>query len=58
MVHSAGLIPDFDDLDEEAAYSLLTTGSEVLRMLRDGDPNSGDERARTIYGTLLTGDSA
>lgn len=52
-----GFWPDFNDMDEDNAYELLTTGSEVMRMIRDGDSNSKDERARAIYGKLIAGDS-
>ena len=58
MAKGFGLWPNFETMDADNAYSLLTTGSEIMRMIRDGDPNSTDERARTVYGKLLTGDSA
>jgi hypothetical protein len=57
MVKGSGMVPDFKDMDEDTAYAMLTTGSEVMRMLRDGDSNSTDERARSIYAKLLAGDS-
>ena len=58
MAKSFGFWPDFETMDENNAYELLTTGSEVMRMIRDGDSHSSDERARAIYGKLITGDSA
>lgn len=54
MARSMGVVPDFNDIDESHAHSLLTTGSEVMRMLRDGDGDSTDERARSIYASLIT----
>jgi hypothetical protein len=57
MSRSMGLWPNFDTMDENKASAMLTTGSEVMRMLRDGDPDSTDDSARTIYGKLTaTGD--
>lgn len=56
MAKGFGLWPDFATMDADNAYELLTTGSEIMRMIRDGDSNSDDERARTVYGKLLTGD--
>lgn len=52
------MMPDISNMDEDTAYNMLTTGSEVLRMIRDGDPNTSDERARAIFAKLVAGDSA
>lgn len=57
LVKASGFWPDFETMEPESAYNMLTTGSEVMRMIRDGDPDSDDERARTIYGNLVTGNS-
>jgi hypothetical protein len=51
------MVPNFNDIDEETASGMLTTGSELLRMLRDGDPNSTDETAVKFYAGLVTRDS-
>lgn len=49
-----GMVPKFENIDEQEAYEMLTTAGEVIRMVRDGDSNSEDERARSIYGKLFT----
>lgn len=50
---AAGLVPDFEKYSEAEISSLLTTGTEVLRMIRDGDPNSYDPRAERVYAGLF-----
>ena len=56
MVKGAGFYPDFDEMNEDEATNLLTAGSELMRMIRDGDPNSTNELAARVYGKLITGD--
>jgi hypothetical protein len=47
-----GFRPQFDDMSDEDIIDYLNTGVELLCMFRDQDPESDDERARTIYATL------
>ena len=42
-------IPDFNNYTEEELGDLIDTGIEVLGMVRDGDSESDDPRAREIY---------
>ncbi len=46
---------DPEEFTEEKVYTLLTSGIEVLRMVRAGDPNSDDETARDIYRKFFAG---
>ena len=54
IAKAGGFNPKFDDLNEAEAKQMLTTGIEVLRMIRNNNPNSEDKRARDIYSTLIT----
>ena len=49
-----GFNPQFDDMTDEEITDYLNTGVELLCMFRDQDPESDDERARTIYATLTS----
>lgn len=42
-------IPDLNSYTEEELEDLLDTGIELLGMIRDGDSNTDDPRAREIY---------
>ena len=44
----------FADKDPEELSQMLTTGIEVLRMIRDDDMESEDGKARSIVETLFT----
>lgn len=52
---AANLLPtNFSfELDEDQAEELLSDGMELLRMIRDGDAGSDNERARDIYERLF-----
>lgn len=54
MAKAMGMTPNFDMEDAEA-YAWLTTGMEVMRMIRDGDARTNDDRARQVYSDLFTG---
>lgn len=57
MGRGMGLVPSFDNIDDDEAYDMLTTGMEVMRMVRDGDGETIDPRARGIYERIFaTGD--
>lgn len=45
---------DLNTKDPEELKAMLTTGMEVLRMLRDDDMESDDGKARSIIETLFT----
>ena len=47
-------VPQFEDISEEEATSLLDTGIELMGMIRDGDSESDDYRARELYRRLIT----
>jgi len=52
MLAGAGVLPstfDPDDLTEAKVTELLDTGIEVLRMIKEGDSDSGDSTARELY---------
>lgn len=49
-----GLIPDINSMDPEYIDQMLTTGSELLCMLRDGDAESDDPLATELYAKLTT----
>lgn len=51
IMKAANLIPQgFSfQLSEDEAEELLTVGMEILRMIKDGDDGSDDERARELY---------
>jgi hypothetical protein len=51
-------VPRFEDYTEEECISLIDTGIELLGMIRDGDSNSDDIRARELYRNLFTTDSS
>ena len=53
MAKAMGMTPSFD-MPEEEAYSWLTTGIEVMRMIRDGDSETNDDRARKVYQDLFS----
>src|ERR1035437_9617154 len=61
MLAGAGVLPstfDASEFTEEKVSALLTSGIEVLRMVKAGDPNSEDAEARGIYRTYFaTGSS-
>ena len=61
MLAGAGVLPstfDASEFTEDRVSALLTTGIEVLRMVKAGDPNSEDAEARDIYRTYFaTGSS-
>jgi hypothetical protein len=46
-------IPDINEYSEEELISLLDTGIELLGMIRDGDTDTDDPRAREIYRQLI-----
>lgn len=53
---TAGLgfnLPNLDTYSEEELESLMDTGIELLGMIRDGDSNTDDPRAREIYQHLF-----
>lgn len=54
MAKGMGMSPSFD-MPEEEAYAWLTTGMEVMRMIRDGDSETNDDRARKVYADLFSG---
>ena len=41
-------------MEPDDAYGWLTTGIEVMRMIRDGDSNTNDDRARSVYRELTS----
>jgi hypothetical protein len=52
MLAGAGVLPStFDpaEFTESKVDALLTSGIEVLRMVKAGDPNSADATARDLY---------
>src|ERR1035437_5221609 len=52
MLAGSGLFPSTfgpAEFTEEKVDALLTSGIEVLRMVKAGDPNSEDASARDIY---------
>src|ERR1035437_5082551 len=56
MLAGAGVLPstfDASEFTEARVEGLLTTGVEVLRMIKAGDPNSEDAEARDIYRTYF-----
>jgi hypothetical protein len=38
-----------DDITEEQVTEFLDTGMEILRMIKEGDPQSDDGTARELY---------
>lgn len=46
-------LPKLDDYSEDELVSLMDTGIELLGMIRDGDSNTDDPRAREIYQHLF-----
>jgi hypothetical protein len=42
------------DKSEAEIHEWLTTSMEVMRMMRDGDNNSNDDRASRIYRELTS----
>lgn len=55
LVKAAGYLPKFDEIDDDEAYSMITTFMELARMVRDGDPTSLDERAEELYRKIDRG---
>lgn len=56
MLLGAGVLPstfDASEFTEEKVAVLLTSGMEVLRMVKEGDANSEDETARYLYRTYF-----
>lgn len=58
MLRGAGLVPStFEDtinnITEDDVSTMLDTLSEVIRMVKEGDPNSDDNGARNFYGKYL-----
>ena len=52
MLQGAGVVPstfDASEFTEDKVSELLTSGIEVLRMVKAGDPNSEDATARDLY---------
>lgn len=49
LVKSAGFLPRFDDIEEDDAKDYLDTLMEFLRMVRDNDPNSDNEKAQRLW---------
>ena len=52
MLRGADLLPstfNTSELTEERVTEMLTTGIALLTMILEGDPNSDDATARTIY---------
>lgn len=52
MLVGAGVLPstfDLSNFNEETVDQLITTGMELLRMIKEGDPNSDDKIARDTY---------
>lgn len=52
MLAGAGVLPstyEASDFTEDKVDELLTTGIEVLRMIKEGDSQSADDTARTLY---------
>ena len=61
MLAGAGVLPstfDASEFTEDRVSALLTTGIEVLRMVKAGDPNSEDTEARDIYRTYFAASSS
>ena len=54
LLRGVGIVPKFDDLDSVTVNSMLDTAIETLRMVRDGDSESNDPRAREVYRKLFT----
>jgi hypothetical protein len=52
LAKGAGILPKFEDLDEAETHAMLTSLMELIRMIRDGDPDTFDDRAREIYADL------
>src|ERR1035437_9030023 len=60
MLAGAGVLPstfDTSEFTEEKVAVLLTSGMEVLRMVKEGDANSDDETARDLYRKFFAGTS-
>lgn len=53
---SAGYLPNFSEIDDDEAREMLTSFMELARMIRDGDPESLDQRATDLYGKLDRGE--
>lgn len=49
LVKAGGFLPNFDDLNEDEAREYMTTLMEFIRMVRDNDPNSDNERAQHLW---------
>jgi len=56
LVKSAGYLPNFSEIDDDEAREMLTSFMELARMIRDGDPESLDQRATDLYGKLDRGE--
>lgn len=55
LAKGAGFLPNFREISDDDAHGMLTTLMELVRMIRDGDPNSLDERAEKMYRDLDQG---
>jgi hypothetical protein len=53
MAKGMGFSPTFN-MSHDEAKEWLDTGIEVMRMIRDGDSNSNDDRARRVYSDLFS----
>ena len=57
MLVGAGLFPStfsLDEVNEANAYSMLTAGMEVMRMIRDNDAETSNGLAASIYRDFFT----
>lgn len=52
LLKAGGLLPNFEELNDEETYKRLTTLMELVRMIRDGDTTSFDEDAQRMYAQL------